>query len=305
MGRLSGPRTLQELPRFDRGWTFLYVQQARIEREEHGIAILDERGIVPVPVAVLSVLMLGPGTTVTHAAMEVLSENGCSVLWTGEGGVRFYAAGHADTERAANLQWQAEAWADEKRRMDVIRRMYAMRFREPLDPSLTLQQIRGREGVRVREAYASASRRTGVEWTGRNYDRREWHTADPVNRALSAANACLYGLVHAAIVATGFSPGLGFIHQGKRLAFVYDIADLYKVELTVPIAFEIATDPSFELEQRVRRAMRDAFYEEQLLTRLVPDIQRTLGLRADPTRALVHEEDEGSVLASGIPKAAW
>jgi len=286
--RLSGSRSFQELPRFDRGWTFLWCEKARIEREDHGIAIYDEKGVVAVPTSVLTVLMLGPGTVVTHAAMEVMAENGCSVIWLGEGGVRFYAGGHPDTERATNLMHQAEVWADTGRRTEVVRRMYAMRFAVALDPALTIQQIRGHEGVRVREAYAEASRRTGVPWSGRSYQRGDWGQADPVNRALSAANACLYGVVHGAIVATGFSPGLGFVHVGKQLAFVYDIADLYKAETTIPLAFEAVQVGGPDLEGRVRRACRNLFFRRRLVTRIVPDIQRALGLKEEEVRLVVH-----------------
>lgn len=288
MEGLGGPRTLQELPRFDRGWTFLWAQHVRVEREEHGIALLDERGLVPVPCSVLTVLMLGPGSVVTHGAMEVLAGNGCSVLWCGEGGVRLYAAGFADTERSSNLMHQAEVWADESKRTEVVRRMYTMRFPEGLEEGLSIQQIRGHEGVRVREAYAAASRRTGVPWVGRQYDRGDWGRADPVNRALSAANACLYGLVHGAVVATGFSPGLGFVHVGKRLAFVYDIADLYKAEITIPLAFEAVAVGGPDLEGRVRRACRNVFFKRRLVARIVPDIQRALGLKEEDARLIVH-----------------
>lgn len=293
--QLGGPRSKQELPRFDRGWTFLWVERARIEREAHGIAVQDERGIVPVPSAVLSVLMLGPGTTVTHGAMEVLAANGCAVAWVGEGAVRFYAAGHPDTDRSANVLHQAEVWADEARRLEVVRRMYELRFACRVSPSLTLQQIRGMEGVRVREAYAHASRRTGVAWSGRQYQKGDWSAADPVNRALSTANACLYGMVHAAIVSTGFSPAIGFVHTGKRLAFVYDIADLYKADLTIPLAFEAVAAGGKGLETRVRKACRNAFFIHRLLARVVPDIQRALGLREVPARLVVHGDpiDEG------------
>jgi len=284
----SGPTNYQELPRFDRGWTFLWAEKVHIKRKDHGIALVDARGVVPVPASILSVLMLGPGAVITHGAMEVLAGNGCSVLWLGEGGVRFYAAGHADSERAANLMHQAEAWADPIRRGEVVRKMYAMRFNENLDEALTIQQVRGHEGVRVREAYAEASRQTGVAWSGRSYKRGDWTRADPINRALSAANACLYGLVHGAIVATGFSPGLGFVHVGKALAFVYDIADLYKVELTIPLSFEAVAAGGADIEGRVRRACRNLFFRRRLITRIVPDIQRVLGLREEAARIVTH-----------------
>jgi CRISPR-associated protein Cas1 len=162
-----------------------------------------------------------------------------------------------------------------------------MRFDESLEDDMTLEQIRGREGVRVRDTYARMSRETGVAWSGRAYRPGEWNAADPVNRALSTANACLYGLCHAALVSTGFSPGLGFIHTGKSLAFVYDVADLYKCDVTVPAAFHgAASGPLAGLEGRVRRACRSGFRRSRLLERIVPDVQRALGLRAEEVRLI-------------------
>lgn len=166
---------------------------------------------------------------------------------------------------------------DPASRLDVCRRMFARRFGEPVEPAATIDQLRGMEGIRVRRAYAEASRRAGVAWKGRNYDPGRWDAADPVNRALSAANACFYGLAQAAIVSSGYSPGLGFIHTGKPLSFVYDIADLYKTELTIPLAFGIAAEAPDELERRVRLACRDAFDNARLMQRIIPDIEEVLG----------------------------
>ena len=289
---------LQSLPRFSDGWTFLYVEHARVEQEQHAIMIFDEKGRVPVPVASLSVLMLGPGTTLTHAAVSALADNGCSVVWCGEAGVRLYASGHGETNRAANLMDQARAWADPAEHLNVVVRLYRMRFPEPLDPALTLEQIRGREGVRVRETYARMARETGIQWSGRAYQRDDWSSADPVNRALSTANACLYGLCHAAIVATGFSPGLGFVHTGKLLAFVYDVADLYKAEVTIPLAFRAAQESTASgFEGRVRRGCREAFRAARLIERIVPDIQRCLGIRPEQARLLEHPIDGEAIAA--------
>ena len=167
-----------------------------------------------------------------------------------------------------------------------------MRFAEPLRESLTIEQIRGMEGVRVRETYARVSRETGVAWSGRAYKTSDWSAADPVNRALSTANACLYGLCHAALVSTGFSPGLGFIHTGKMLAFVYDVADLYKCEITVPLAFScVASGSQAGLEGRVRRACRDSFRQARVLERIVPDVQSVLGLRPEAVRLVDTSDD--------------
>jgi CRISPR-associated protein Cas1 len=200
------------------------------------------------------------------------------VVWCGEDNVRFYALGMGETRSAANLLHQARMWADPVLHAQVVRRLYEMRFEEPLPPDLTLRQVRGREGMRVRKAYADASVATGVPWHGRSYERGAWHRADPVNRALSAAHSYLYGVCHAAIVSAGFSPALGFVHTGKMLSFVYDVADLYKTSVTVPAAFRAAAEGSSGLNWRVRKACREAFVETRLLAKVIPDIQLALGI---------------------------
>jgi CRISPR-associated protein Cas1 len=265
------------LPKMRDGLSYLYVERCRIDQEDKAIAIHDELGKAPVPCAALSLLMLGPGTSITHAAVRVVAESGCLVCWTGEEGVRFYAQGMGETRSARHLLHQARLAADPARRLEIVMRMYRMRFADPLPDGLSLQQIRGREGIRVREAYARASRETGVPWNGRSYRRNDWRAADPVNRALSAANSCLYGVCHAAIVAAGYSPALGFIHTGKMLSFVYDVADLYKADLTIPAAFRATAEGTDGLEGRVRRELRDEFQRARLLARIVGDLQTILG----------------------------
>src|SRR5579884_2719753 len=237
-------KDLHLLPKVRDSWTYLYVEHSKIDQDAKAISVHDAQGKTMVPCASLTLLMLGPGTSITHAAIRALADNGCMVLWTGEEAVRTYAQGMGETRSARNLLWQAFLCTRPDRRLAVVRRLYEMRFDETLSPELTLEQIRGREGVRVRDAYARASRETGLEWHGRSYDRTSWRSADPVNRALSAANSCLYGVCHAAIVSAGYSPALGFIHTGKMLSFVYDVADLYKVETTIPVAFRAAMEGS-------------------------------------------------------------
>lgn len=274
-------KNLRILPKVRDSWSYLYVEHARIDQEEKGICLHDEQGRVHVPCASLSLLMLGPGTTVTHAAVMTMAESGCLVAWCGEQGIRFYAQGMGETRSAANLLQQARIWADATRHLHVVRSMYEMRFPDPLEDGLTLRQIRGKEGARVRSAYAQASEQYGVPWSGRNYDRLDWDRSDPMNRALSAANACLYGVCHAAIVAAGYSPSLGFIHTGKMLSFVYDVADLYKMELTVPAAFMEVAKGTHKLESRVRYRCRDLFSGQRLLDRVVADLADLFELGGD------------------------
>ena len=243
-----------------------------------------------VPGSWLAVLLLGPGTSITHEAIKTLSDNGCIVNWVGEKGVRFYAQGSGETRKGYQLMRQAELVSDPAKRMKVVIRMYQYRFGELLSPDLSIEQIRGMEGARIRRAYAVASKEYGVPWSGRFYVRNEWGVADSINRALSAANACLNSLCHTAIVSAGYSPGLGFVHQGKQLSFVYDVADLYKTELTVPLAFRLTAESKEKLETRIRHACRDLFYQELLLGRVIDEIDQMLNLSRKPPRAPTHRQ---------------
>ncbi len=265
-------KDLHLLPPIADGWSHLYVEHCRVDQGDGGIVVHDERGHVQVPCALLSVLMLGPGSTITHAAIRTLADCGCSVLWAGEEGVRLYASGTGETRSARNLLRQARHHADPRRRMSVVRQMYAMRFDDPPPEDVTLKQLRGMEGARVRQAYAVAAAAWDVEWTGRDYKRTTWDAATPVNRALSVAASCLYGLSHAAIVSAGYSPGLGFVHEGKALSFVYDIADLYRTEVVIQAAFAAVASGGTDLEGEVRRMSREAFRAANLLGRIVSDI---------------------------------
>lgn len=274
---MSDPlKNLHVLPKVRDSLSYLYVEHGRIDQEAKAVALHDANGTTPIPCAALTTLMLGPGTAITHAAVRVLAASGCLVFWTGEESVRFYAQGLGETRSARNLLRQARLWAAPASHLAVVRRMYELRFPDPLDPGLTLQQIRGKEGIRVREAYAQASRATGVEWHGRSYQRGDWRQADPVNRALSAANSTLYGICQAAIVSAGYSTALGFIHTGKMLSFVYDVADFYKADVTIPAAFEAAAEGGDQLERRVRYRCRDHFQQHRLLQRIVGDLDRVL-----------------------------
>jgi len=278
---VSSPRRridLRSLPKLRDGLSYLHVERGRIERDDASVAWYGPEGAVAVPVAGLAALFLGPGAVITHAAMVVLADNGVTVAWVGEGGVRFYAAGTGETRSSRNIERQARAWADPDERARVARRLYEFRFAERPPEHLTLEQVRGLEGVRVRTAYARAAKQHGIVWKGRNYRRDDWQAGDPVNRALSAGNACLYGTCHAAIVSLGFSPALGFLHSGKVHSFVYDVADLYKAEVVIPAAFAAAAAAADDIESRVRHHLRDGFRSSKLLGRIAKDLLRLFDL---------------------------
>jgi len=273
-------RTLYELPRFRDRWSYLYLEMGRLDVDADGLSFHLGNRVVPVPIDQLAVVMLGPGTTVTHAAIKALSRNNCLLAWTGQDGVRLYAASTGGTYSARRLLKQAKLASNEETKLKVAWRMYRFRFKEMI-PEVTLQQIRGMEGIRVRKAYSEAAKKYKIEWKGRSYDQNDWSRGDAVNRALSAANACLYGVCHAALLSAGYSPALGFIHTGKMLSFVYDVADLYKTELTIPIAFSVTAQGPRELERAVRMECRQVFHEFKLMERMLPDIAEVLGAGDD------------------------
>ncbi|MCD8096439.1 MAG: type I-E CRISPR-associated endonuclease Cas1e [Lachnospiraceae bacterium] len=269
---------LQALPQIGDRMTFLYLEHCQLNREDGAITVRDERGTVYVPAAAISVLLLGPGTAVSHRTMELIGDAGVTVIWVGEHGVRYYASGRPLTHSSRLLIKQAELVSNQRLHLSVVRKMYQMRFPNEDVSKLTMQQLRGREGSRVRAAYRDASKQWGVPWNGREYDPGNFAAGDAVNQALSAGHACLYGLAHAVIAALGCSPGLGFVHVGHENSFVYDIADLYKAEVTIPIAFEMAAKQPEDLPGAVRRRVRDAMVEAHILERMVRDIQQLLSI---------------------------
>lgn len=271
-------KDLHELPRIQDSLSYLYIEHAIVKQDGHSIALHDNSGITPVPCASLNILMLGPGTNITHAAVKNLVENDCMILWCGEEGVRFYAQGLGRTRSAKNIIHQAILSSFMPFRTLVAKKLYFKRFTEGLPIDISINQLRGKEGARVRKIYRENSERTGVPWSGRAYHRNAWYKADPINRAISVANSCLYGICHAAIVALGLSPALGFIHTGKQLSFVYDVADLYKTEITIPLSFDIVKENTNEISKRVRRTCREIFRSSKLLTRIPSDIKELFNI---------------------------
>lgn len=267
---------IQELPQIQARMTFLYLEKCQLSREDNAITFLDANGVVHIPAASISVLMLGPGTSVTHRAMELIGDAGVTVIWVGESGVRYYASGKPMTHRAGLILRQAAMVSNMRVHLRVARRMYQMRFPDEDVSELTMQQLRGREGSRVRQLYRAQSRQWGVPWSGREYDPNDFSSGSPVNQSLSAGNACLYGLAHAVIAALGCSPALGFVHVGHENSFVYDIADLYKAEITIPLAFQLASEGVPNIGAETRRRVRDRMRKGKLLERMVADVQSLL-----------------------------
>ena len=267
-----------ELTRAEDRISFLYLEHCTIGRNSNSLTATDDQGVIHIPSAALGVLMLGPGTRVTHQAMVVIADAGSTIVWVGENGVRYYAHGRPIGRSTRLLEQQAKLVSNRKTRLAVAREMYGMRFSGEDVESLNMQQLRGREGARVRSVYREWSKITGVEWSRREYRPNDFSDGTPINQALSAAHSCLYGVVHAVIVSLGMSPGLGFVHTGHDRAFVYDIADLYKADITIPVAFTVVSELGTEVDTQtlsttVRRHVRDRIREEKVISRCVKDLK--------------------------------
>lgn len=267
---------LHALPTIKERMSFLYVEHCVVSRQDSAITITDSRGTACVPAASLGVLMLGPGTKITHRAMELIGDAGTTTIWVGEQGVRYYAHGRSLTRSSRLVVRQAELVTNTRKRLAVAREMYQMRFPNEDVSGLTMQQLRGREGSRIRSVYRRCSKEFGIPWSGREYKPDDFNDATPVNQALSAGHVCLYGVAHSVIVALGCSPALGFVHTGHERSFVYDIADLYKAEITIPLAFRVAQENPEDIGSVMRRRTRDAVSSAHLLETMVRDIKHLL-----------------------------
>ncbi len=267
---------LKPIPMKDRV-SVLFVEKGNLDVLDGAFVIVDKNGVrTHIPVGGVACLMLEPGTRVSHAAVTLASRVGCLLVWVGDGGVRLYASGQPGGARADRLLYQAKLALDDEARLKVVRKMYAMRFKEEPPERRSVEQLRGIEGVRVRKMYDLLAKQYKVEWKSRNYDHTEWGSGDVPNRCLSSATACLYGISEAAILAAGYAPAVGFIHTGKPQSFVYDIADIFKFETVVPVAFRIASRNPGNPERDVRVACRDAFRQSKVLQRIIPTIEQIL-----------------------------
>lgn len=257
--------------------SILYIERGHLDVLDGAFVVVDKSGVrTHIPVGGVACLMLEPGTRVSHAACALAGRVGTLLVWIGEAGVRLYSAGQPGGARSDRLLYQARLALDDDLRLKVVRGMYAIRFGEEPPQRRSVEQLRGIEGARVREMYKRLAKKYGVEWRARNYDTSEWDAGDLPNRCLSAATACLYGVTEAAVLAAGYAPAVGFIHTGKPLSFVYDVADVYKFDTVVPIAFQVAAKGLSNPEREVRLRCRDIFRETKLLERIIPGIEEML-----------------------------
>lgn len=255
----------------------MFVEYGQIDVKDGAFVVIDKEGVrIHIPVGSVACLMLEPGTRVSHAAVKLASDVGTLLVWVGEAGVRLYSAGQPGGARSDRLLYQAQLALDDNCRLKIVRKMYEMRFKEKPPERRSVQQLQGIEGARVKTLYSMLAKQYKVKWQGRKYDPKDWAKGDEINQCLSAATACLYGITEAAILAAGYAPAVGFIHSGKPKSFVYDIADIFKMDTVVPIAFQVAASKSRESVREVRLKCRDVFRQTKILKTIIPTIDEIL-----------------------------
>ncbi|NNF99383.1 MAG: type I-E CRISPR-associated endonuclease Cas1 [Desulfobacteraceae bacterium] len=271
---------LKPIPIKDRV-SMIFVYYGRIDVKDGAFVVINEvdgedRERKHIPVGSVACIMLEPGTRISHAAVKLAAVTGTLLIWVGEAGVRLYSAGQPGGARSDKLLYQAKLALDESLRLKVVRKMFEMRFGEKPPERRSVDQLRGIEGIRVKKLYELLSRQYGVDWRGRRYNPKDWEQGDLANKCLSAATSCLYGVTEAAILAAGYAPAVGFLHTGKPLSFVYDVADVFKFDTVVPVAFQIAAKHPAQPDRAVRMACRDSFRQTRLLKKIIPAIEEML-----------------------------
>jgi CRISPR-associated protein Cas1 len=270
--------TRESLPQVKDKYPFIYLERGRLEIDDSSVKWIDSEGnVVRLPIATIQTLLLGPGTSVTHEAVKVMAAANCGICWVGEDSLLFYAVGQSPTSDSRNLRQQVKIASDEKKALDVARRMYARRFPTAELADKSLQEMMGMEGYRVRDLYEAKSKEYQVGWKGRSFVPGKFEMGDITNQIMTSANAALYGILTSAIYSMGYTPHIGFIHSGSPLPFVYDMADLYKEYLSIDLAFFLTREMAGKYNKhKVASEFRKRVIEMDLLSQIGLDIKEIL-----------------------------
>jgi len=276
--RLFVKVTRKNLPFLRDRHPFVYLERGRLEIDDSSVKWVDnQKNIVRLPIAMLCVLMLGPGISITHEAVKIIAAANCLLSWVGEDSLFYYATGLSPNHDTVNMLRQINRARDDKTAVAVARRMFSYRFPGVDLQDKTLPQLRGMEGYRVKQRYAQLAKQYGVSWHGRSFTPGQFSQSDVTNKILTVANSILYGLLLAFVHAMGYTPYVGFIHSGCPLPFVYDIADLYKDHLCVDLAFSLTQEMADGYKRRVVFShFRERIVAGDILRKIPRDIETIL-----------------------------
>lgn len=267
------------LPQIKDRYPFLYLERGKIVIDDSSIKWIDsECNVIRLPIATITTLLLGPGTSVTHEAIKVLAAANCTVCWVGEDSLLFYSAGQSPTADTRNFRKQMNLASSKKTRLEVARRMFAKRFPSVDLKETTLSDLMGMEGKRIKQLYEEKALQYQVGWAGRSYTPGKFVLSDLTNKIITASNSALYAIVLSAVYSLGYSPHIGFVHSGSPLPFVYDIADLYKENACIDLAFELTKELAGEYNRYyVSNMFRKRIISLGVLENISKDIEKVLG----------------------------
>ena len=237
-----------------------------------------ESGQYGIPFQTLSMILLGPGSTVSHDALRLMARHGTALVAVGEDGVRCYTAPPLMPDSSDTARRQMRAWGDAGgSRITIARRMYAMRLGE-LVPHTEIDILRGIEGARMRQTYKNLAQRYGIIWKGRRYDRNKPLAADIPNQAINHASVAVTSAAVIAVTAVGAIPQLGFIHEHSGDAFALDIADLFRDTVLLPAAFQSAKavmeNPKLDVERQARKTAGEMLRSQRVVSKMIDRIKK-------------------------------
>ena len=268
------------IPQVKDKYPFVYLEHGRLEIDDSSVKWIEATGhVISIPCTTVNTILLGPGTSVTHAAIKSMSESNCTVCWIGSDSLLYYATGETPTANTYNLKKQISLYSNSKKKLETARTLFSFRFPDLELKEKSLSEMMGMEGYRVKELYKKVAEKYEIPWDGRNYIPGKINLSDTTNKILTCCNVALYGILLSVVHALGFSPRIGFIHSGCPLPFVYDIADLYKPEVSIDLAFKLTKEMGGEyIKDVVADAFRERICNNNILERSVKDIGKIMGV---------------------------
>ena len=266
----------------------MWLERGRLAVEDGNLVFTTagngklDAGAYEIPFQQVSCILLGPGTVISHDALRLLTRQQTGVLAVGSKGIRLYASSMpTGPDRSTLARKQAMLWSNEKTRIDVVRKMYAFRFDEPLPKyARDISSLRGIEGKRIKKVYESLASQYGVKWSGRKFDRQNPENDDTINKAINHATTATYAAAEIAVAVTGTIPQLGFIHESSGRSFSLDIADLFRSTVSLPIAFQAAKQVSEgmgnDIEAQTRKLAGKTFQKQNVIQDMIDQIKTLL-----------------------------
>lgn len=269
MERQLDEKSKKLLTHADERISLLYVEKAKIEQSEYGVQIRQGSKVSEIPITTISCLILGPGTNITHRAVSNCAQAGCSICWMGMDQAVFYAYGNPTTNKSKNILKQMHYHESKVLHTEIIHKMYNWRYPNEKIKSMSLEELKGFEGKKMKEIYSEYAQKYNIDWNFRNAKLNEFDELDLPNKYLNSINHTLYAITQAIIQIMGYSPAIGFIHTGHMQAFTFDISDLFKEEITIPLAFKLTKEKGYFDRNKMISEYRQFITDKKVIKRMV------------------------------------